>query len=261
MKTSNYIIIAFFVFLFGGVFVLFLTSKYHNFEIPEWKADERPLENFSVVVAEPGASFLVKIGAAPKIEILFKSPDTPSYPKLYVRNDTLFMFPWEGKIQLKKFDKDPVIEYNNVNVYAKQIRSVIGKENSQVKLYELSPDTLYIDVNGGEIYCNFQKSETPKGLLNIKAAGMAYLEVNDFNVKNLTLSLTQSELRLQNSTVQTLTGSIVKSSALYTYRTIHTINLETDSTSTYHMNKDIYTTIPDASGKMVVRATSKSYKK
>jgi len=261
MKTSNYIIIAFFIFLFGGVFVLFLTSKYHKEELPQWKADEKPLDNFSVIVAESGAKFQVFFGETPKMEIRYKLPDTLSYPKLYVRNDTLFMFPWEGKIQSKKFDKGIVIQYDNVNVYAKQIKSIIGKENSRVKLYKFSPDTLNIEANGSKIYCNFQKSANPKGLLNIKATGMAYVQVNDFNGKKLNPNLTQSELKLHNSTVQTLTGSMVKSSAFRSHRAIHTVNLETDSTSTYHLEKYIYITKPDASGKMVEYRTSNSYEK
>lgn len=42
MKTSNYIIIAFFIFLFGGVFVLFIAGKLH----PETKKEA--LETISV---------------------------------------------------------------------------------------------------------------------------------------------------------------------------------------------------------------------
>ena len=43
MKTSNYIIISFFVFLIGGIFVFFIAGKFH----PE--TEEEALENFSVV--------------------------------------------------------------------------------------------------------------------------------------------------------------------------------------------------------------------
>ena len=260
MKTSNYIIIAFFIFLFGGVFVLFLTAKYHAPEKPQWKTGEKPLNDFSVVVAEPGAIFQVKIGKTTKIQINYKLPDTLSYPKSYVRNDTLFMFPLDGKIQNKKFDKGPVFRHNNIIVHAKQIRSIIGKENSRVELYELSPDTLNIDANESKIYCNFQKSEKPKGLLNIKAVGMSYVLVNDLSVNNLNLRLTQSELRLQNSTVQTLTGSMVRYSILRSYRTIHTVNLETDTTSTYNLKKERYIKMPDASGKMVESSITSSYR-
>ena len=57
MKTSNYIIIAFFIFLFGGIFLLFLAAKIDPLGSysQEFLSLEKPLENFSVTVAEAGA--------------------------------------------------------------------------------------------------------------------------------------------------------------------------------------------------------------
>lgn len=234
MKTSNYILIAFFVFLFGGIFLLFLTSKHHKAEVPQWKSSEKPLDDFSVVVAEPGARFQVKIGDTTKLQINYKLPDTLSYPKSYVRNDTLFMFPWEGKIQSKQLDKGLIIRYNNMIVYARQLHSIIGKENSDIELYELTPDTLNINANRSRIICIYQKPERPKGLTNIIASGKSYIKIDNLSVQNVKLDLTQSHLIFINSTIKKLTGPITNHSILAIQKLIPKINLDMDSTSKFN---------------------------
>jgi len=74
MKTSNYIIIVFFVFLFGGVFVLFISSRIHQRDSRIGLfAEEKKLEPFSVVVAEPGAEFHLRNAEYPRIHCYFQT--------------------------------------------------------------------------------------------------------------------------------------------------------------------------------------------
>ena len=62
MKTSNIIFISFLIFLFGGITLLFIGSKYYELEENLISvSQEKPLAPFSVVVAEPGANFSLKM--------------------------------------------------------------------------------------------------------------------------------------------------------------------------------------------------------
>ena len=64
MKTSNIILISFLVFLFGGITLLYIGSRYYNDGNDKsnfiTKVDK--IDSFSVVVAEPGAYLVVKNG-------------------------------------------------------------------------------------------------------------------------------------------------------------------------------------------------------
>lgn len=254
MKTSNYIIIAFFVFLFGGVFVLFLTSKLHKPDLAEWEASEKPLENFSVVVAEQGAKFLLKKAEKSGIEINYKKPDTLSFPKSIVRNDTLFVFPWEGKIQSNKLKHGKVIEYDNVTIFAMKIKAIVAKKDSKVSAVDLLSDSLSINSVGGRVHIWSIKNQkngdfmvndpSEKHILKINAIEKAVVSFAFLNISKLEINLNQSALISSKSEVQVLSGILKNLSNLESNLPVHMVNLDTDTTSTYYLDKKIRKSIP-----------------
>jgi hypothetical protein len=57
MKTSNYILTAFGIFIIASLLVLFIFSKQHQKEENNFSIKEYPVTGFSVIVGEPGATF------------------------------------------------------------------------------------------------------------------------------------------------------------------------------------------------------------
>jgi hypothetical protein len=261
MKTSNYILIAFFVFLFGGVLILFIASKAHKKEEPKWFEEKKPLDSFSVVVAEPGSEFNVRFGENPQIEAVNILPDSIRFPKSIVRHDTLFIFPPIAKLKSKKLKNGAVLKYPNlITIYSGEIRSIVCKKNALIELREIMCDTFNISSEGGKIYAYFPKSGNSLSLLNLHLEGKSYLQLNDFKMKTLKVQMNQSELRIQNSNIDTLSGSMVNNSIFRSFRNIQSIHLETDSTSIYTLKKEIFTKDTINSGEILeVLVQAKSY--
>ena len=69
MKTSNYILLAFFTFVFGLSLTLFIDSKLHEKLSKKESAfaTEQKLDHFSVLVAEEQADITISFGLENKI--------------------------------------------------------------------------------------------------------------------------------------------------------------------------------------------------
>ena len=230
MKTSNYILIAFFTFLFGGIFVLFLTAKIdprssHNQKI---LSQEKPLESFSVVVAQSGADVFLINGDKTIIRQQYIEGDTLAFPTFEVRNDTLFV----GK---KPYKKDRFLLSSEI-IY-KKITGIEGKKESRIQLDIIPVDTFKISIDAGNFYCFGNTSGEIKKGVTINGTNHAHIQMNDQIITSLVLNLNNSELNIQNTTIQYLAGSLANKAMLLSYKSIEKINLETDSTSTYRLNK------------------------
>ena len=132
MKTSNYILIAFFTFLFGGTFVLFLTAKIYNKTDNSitWTCEEKKLEPFSVVVAEPGADFSLQIECHdPIIRCAHPPKEASVFPPFTVRNDTLFVSALATETEVRT-PRVTETEVRTLSVTVRSIKSVIAKEKS-----------------------------------------------------------------------------------------------------------------------------------
>ncbi|AOW08061.1 hypothetical protein [Flavobacterium gilvum] len=94
MKTSNYIFISFLIFLFSGITLLFVGAKYYRGTEHKggFLTQEKPLQPFSVVVAETGANFILKNGPQNKIIQNYLKNSVPNFAPFLVRNDTLFVY-------------------------------------------------------------------------------------------------------------------------------------------------------------------------
>src|SRR6187431_3364768 len=130
MKTSNKILLSFFFFIFGGIILLYLGSKYHKdyYDTSNFADQKTLLSSFSVIVAEPGANFYLKSGKENKVIQTYRKDTFADFSVFVVRNDTLFVSPVK---QLKAKDGD----YRVVpEIFCLNLKSLITKENSDVRI-------------------------------------------------------------------------------------------------------------------------------
>jgi hypothetical protein len=226
MKTSNYIIIAFFVFLFGGVFVLFLSSKIHQGDSDSGVySEEKKLEPFSVVVAEPGAEFHLRNAEYPRMRSFYQKPDTCGFLEYGIRNDTLFVFAISG-------NKQPRLPHE---IYARNLKSIVAKENSYISLQEFQADTLIVNLNNAVLDAFFDQTKNHASSLSIQAIS-SKINLTRINVDNLNIQLNETTLNAWNNSIVGISGSLTDHSSL-SVDAMNKINVEVDSTSTYHLNK------------------------
>jgi len=225
MKTSNYITISFFVFLFGGIFVLFLAAKidprgsYHYERITQ----EKVLDNFSVVVAESGSNIKLSTAESSKMVLNYSKEDTCNFPAFRVQNDTLFVS-----------SNPPKNQYYQTEILCKQIKSIEGKEKSQITLEQILSDTLLIKLNNSDFRYFPGKNSTDISV-NLIASG-SIVKIGDATINNLNMTLNQTKMEAWNSHIKNLSGKLNDKTSL-SLGQIDKINIEADSTSTYRLNK------------------------
>lgn len=226
MKTSNYIIIAFFIFLFGGVFVLFLSAKIHQGDSDRGVySEEKKLEPFSVVVAEPGAAFHLRNAEYPRMLSFNQKPDTCKFLKYGIRNDTLFVFASKEKKKLNKWHE----------IYGRNIKSIVAKDKAHILLQEFRADTLIVKLTNAVLDAFFDKTRNHTSLLSIQAVG-SKVNLAGINAGNLDVQLNGTELKAWDNSIDSLYGTLANYSKLSMWK-LGKINLEADSTSNYGLNK------------------------
>jgi hypothetical protein len=224
MKTSNYILIAFFVFLITCTFVLFLDAKM-NFKSRQVGLEEKRLETFSVVVAEDGAEFNIRNGEYPRMACYYAKPDTCTFPEYGIRNDTLFVFACNEKKQPGKSHE----------IYGRNIKSIVAKVNSIVRLQQFTADTLDVKLDHAVFEAFFDKTKGPTAQLSISAS-ISKITLSGVHLENLNVHLNRTKMNSWNNSISNLSGSLANKSSL-SIGAIQKISLDVDSTSTYQLNK------------------------
>lgn len=228
MKTSNYIIISFFVFLFGGVFVLFLAAKIdpRGSYNQEFLSHEKALDNFSVVVAERGANIRLKSGQTSKMSLQYPKGDTCALPPFIVRNDTLFVSSY--------LDKE---KQREVSVYCNSLKSIQEKDSAKVTIEkQFEADTLLVKLQNAE-FSHFSESNSPKRICLTLIAYQSEVYIGDTNFDKLEIQLNNTNMNVWNSSIVCLSGTLKDQSKL-SAEASNKLNLETDSTSTYQLSRN-----------------------
>ncbi|MBV5313304.1 MAG: hypothetical protein JZU47_08415 [Prolixibacteraceae bacterium] len=224
MKTSNYIIIAFFVFLITCTFVLFLDAKM-NFKNRQVGLQEKRLEPFSVVVAEDGAEFNIRNGEYPRMTCYYDKPDTCTFPEYGIRNDTLFVFACKEKKKPNKWHE----------IHGRNIKSIVAKVNSIVKLQQFTADSLDVKLDYAIFEAYFDQTKGPKAQLSITAS-TSKINMSGAHLENLNVRLNKTKMNSWNNSIVHLSGSLANKSEL-SIGAIQKISLEVDSTSAYQLQK------------------------
>lgn len=224
MKTSNYILIAFFVFLITCTFVLFLDAKMNN-KNRQVCLQEKRLEPFSVVVAEVGAEFNIRNGEYPRMTCYYEKSDTCTFPEYGIRNDTLFVFACKEKKKPNKWHE----------IHGRNIKSIVAKVNSIVKLQQFTADSLDVKLDYAIVEAHFNQTKAPTTQLSITAS-TSKINLNGAHLENLNLHLNKTKMNSWSNSISNISGSLENHSSL-SIGAIQKISLDVDSTSTYQLNK------------------------
>lgn len=224
MKTSNIILISFLVFLFGGITLLFIGSKYYNGinDATNISQQEKTLAPFSVVVAEPGAIFDLRNAKENKIIQPYRKDSIANFPPYILRNDTLF-------ISLGKKINDLPKNYRVATaVYCTNIKSIVIKKNSDINMKDFKVDTLNINVNKSKLDLRFDNIS----YISLQAKDSdVYIEGQ--KLEKLVVNLDKTKLSTPvKKRIDYLSGSL-KNTSDCTFYLSNKIILDVDKTSTY----------------------------
>lgn len=231
MKTSNYIFLSYLIFLLSGITLLFIGSKYYNNDINQksFGTNEKALGSFSVVVAEPGAQFVLKKGTENKINQRYLKNSAPNFAPFLVRNDTLFVY----QIKKKSYSKQALMqgEYflNIPNVFCQNVKSIVAKEKSTVSLAEFQADFLYINLNSSNfVWTDFDK--IPSVSIRAKDSRIYF---TGGKLEKLMLKFDNTKLTVSaKQRISNLSGSL-KNGSRCDFTISNSVNLVTDETSNY----------------------------
>lgn len=227
MKTSNIIISSFLIFLFGGIILLYIGSKYYKtYDDPSnYLSEEKPLSSFSVVVAEPEAIFNLTIGKENKIHQLYLKGTVPNISSYAVRNDTLFITSKEPKKGEVKHTK------NLTEVFCIGVKSIVAKENSDVRLLGLQADTLNITAKKSRLeWRGFEKV----AFLSVEGQNSdIYLDGKKLDKIDIKLYKTQLNIDAKEN-VKSISGNL-KNTSTFDCPSGIKVNLEADKSSKIYL--------------------------
>ena len=189
MKASRIIIIAFCIFIVGGMLFLYMDARQHNKKTEKSiTKKEYVLPPFSVVVAAEGSDLHLDYSNSYKIAVEYnKEKKTPV--KLYtISHDTLYV-------------------YKGLRLFAscKNIKSIIGHHVFWMGVSGFAPDSLTIKMTGGRIYCFNNTPENKKQIskdinVGVFATDSAYVEINNLNTNRLNLQLNNANVNFNSRT-------------------------------------------------------------
>lgn len=207
MKTSNYILLSFFIFLFGGITLLFVFSKSRrgNDFGTDFKIKEEKTAPFSVVVAEPGAFFVLLYGEEFKISQSYLKEGVPNFAPYEVRNDTLFMY----SVKQDNINKQEQSQGGHFvivpEVYCKNVKSIIAKEKTNIRLSNYHVDSLSVTLDQSEF--NWDYTNYKSAYLNIDSKKSS-LYING-EIEKISLKLDKTTVSINSSKeTKELSGSL-----------------------------------------------------
>jgi hypothetical protein len=197
MKASRIIIIAFCIFIVGGMLILYIDAWQHKKKTDNSiTKKEYVLPSFNVVEAEQGADLHLGYSDSNKITVEYiKEKKIPA--KLYtVSHDTLHV-------------------YKGLRLFAgcKNIRSIIGHKAFWMEISNFEPDSLTIKITGGRIIYSNNFSKAKKRIskninVGVFATDSAYIELNNLNINRLNVRLNNAEVN-SNSRLNRLQAKLV----------------------------------------------------
>jgi len=189
MKASRIIIIAFCIFIVGGMLFLYMDARQHNKKTEKSiTKKEYVLPPFSVVVAAEGSDLHLDYSNSYKIAVEYNN-EKKTPVKLYtISHDTLYV-------------------YKGLRLFAscKNIKSIIGHHVFWMGVSDFASDSLTIKMTGGRIYCFNNTPENKKQIskdinVGVFATDSAYVEINNLNTNRLNLQLNNANVNFNSRT-------------------------------------------------------------
>ena len=222
MKTSNKILISFFIFQFIGIIVYYVGSRYY-YDTDNFVVQEKSLPHFTVIVAESKANFKLKTGKKNKIIQKYLKIVTPNFASYEVRNDTLF-------VDAVKNEHSKKTQFKIIpEVFCINIKSIILKNKANISMDTFKANSLQIKMKNS--YLVMSKSEfTAVGLQAVNS----YIRIDSSKIENLKIDLQKSTLyNLEKKQMTSLAGGLKNNSEVMFSIPSASINLSSDKSCTY----------------------------
>jgi hypothetical protein len=198
MKTSNILFISFLIFLFGGITFVCIGSKYYVEEILSVSA--KKTAPFSVVVAESGAYLVLKNGREFSVSQSYKKDVVPDFAPFEVRNDTLYV----AAVKSRKDGEWFIVP----QIYCKNVKSIIAKENSNINLDNYQVDSLLVNLDKSYFHWDYNKP----AYLNIVSKN-SHLNLNGDNIEKINLQFDKTTLYMNSKkATKEISGSLINDS-------------------------------------------------
>jgi hypothetical protein len=225
MKTSNIIFLSFLIFLFGGITLLYIGSKYHegnkDFDA-NMVTQAKTLPSFSVIVVESGSGVHLVNGKENKIIQTHWKDSVSKFAPFVVRNDTLFI------AAMKRVQNKDNTHYIDAEVFCVTLKSIVAKEKSYVGISKFEIDSLNISMNKSKLNWDFGKV----AFVSIQAKDSDI----DFQGEKLGKVVVKLDKTRLNTTIQeradALCGSLINASDIR-FSMTNNVNLNGDDTSNY----------------------------
>jgi hypothetical protein len=199
MKTSNYIIIAFFTFLIGATLCLFISAKSHkeeNSNIIDSK--EFSIPDFSVIVVETDTWLYIKSSEKNCLNVdYYNTPEEIVNPSR-ISNDTLYV--------------SEKTAANSITINCTQLSSLVVRNNGKTHINNLHLDSLSILAENAHVW--MENSDI----------GTIHIQANNSNIQLYLAKINHISAQLENKTI------------LSCYEDINKLEIEKDSTSKYYVN-------------------------
>lgn len=222
-KKSSFILLLFIFVIWVGHFLLEKPEP----AISPMVIRTKKMENFSVVVAQPGSKVVLQsqwsTGDDPKFTFMVNDSDNGLYrsPSYKVQNDTLFVFSSSG-------DK----EHRNDSFYCTRIKSIVGMEKSNINLGYLHADTLHLKLRNARLNGDFDHSHKTSRMLTLEAdsSKIVFKSLIRFKQVNLRLNRSHLDIPVARFDSVSIAGTLMDYSRL-SIDGRPTIKLEKDATS------------------------------
>jgi hypothetical protein len=225
MKTSNYIVTAFLVFIFGAMLFLFIAAKNHKEET--WNKKEYALADFTVIVAEPTAQFSIEQNDTNRLIVNY--PENESEPKnLYrISSDTLFVL---GKTE----------EIYNIVVNSRFFPSVVALKESQVDFRKLQSGSLFVYADRAKLSFNNEelKDSQPDsiGLAISVTAKHSRVDIQNTKANKIDIQADSASIWMNGNNIATFSAQLRNKTEFHFWGEVEHVAIEKDSSSGYYLN-------------------------
>ena len=180
MKTSNYILSAFFIFVTISIFALFISARNYSSEYI-FINKQYDLDNINVIIAED-LTINIYIQTSDKNYLSVNFPKNEPEPEDFYRvsNDTLFIYDLAYQ--------NRIITANN-DIYVKNISSIVAKNSQVIHFRNFYSDKLYINTTNSNI--NFNKSSIKESFIQ---ADKSHISVHETVLTSLIAELSNKSV-------------------------------------------------------------------
>ncbi len=230
MKTSKYILVSFFVFIFGAILVLYADAKTHNKDVNETYITTEKLPNFHTIVAEENSKIRVLNDTLNNISIeLYNIKEPYKFGCYKISNDTLYVSKTETDISLI--------------VRGESIKTVYGKKDSRITFLSFHNDSISINLNGGNINGSLGDKLISEVKVSSQNKSSIYLNLQKSNINSIALNVDNSKVTLHSNKIRNLNAILANNAELQSGKS-DKLSVESDSTSTYSIVKYYFSESP-----------------